>query len=127
MFGWPIDGDCLDVGNKESYREANRWCWERDGGSFHELRPYIDAGGADEEIQAVLAKLERDPRTTLITLAVDPSRVGTLTARYLEEPRTVPVNVVCRADGPLRDQAEAMDANLTLEQVPGQTELLLPD
>jgi dTDP-glucose pyrophosphorylase len=113
MFGWPIDGDCLDVGDPASYREANRICWEATGRPFQELRLFVDAAGQREErTLSSLKGFSDDRRVTLIVVAVETERVAGLAGYLRENPCAVPVNVMERAGENPAAQAAELDANL---------------
>ena len=94
-YAWMIDGECLDVGDPASYREADRVAWEKQGKKAVALEVLLDArtgdGGA---LERLLGRLEGEPCVRMAHLAVDPADRQRYQAWLTEHPHLVPVDVL---------------------------------
>jgi glucose-1-phosphate thymidylyltransferase len=93
VYGWMIDGECLDVGDPPSYRRADSMAWKRQGKKAAAIEVLLDGRGVDDgAIDALLDRLEQEPAVTMVHLADgEPLRCEALvTAR----PHLLPVDVI---------------------------------
>jgi glucose-1-phosphate thymidylyltransferase len=98
FYGWPIDGDCLDVGDPASYREADRFAWERRNEKVKKaaaVEVLLHGGGLDEgALAGMLDRLEAEPGVTMVHLAVAPADLQRAEAWVAAHPHLVPVDAV---------------------------------
>ncbi len=108
IYGWMIDGECLDVGDPASYRAADRIAWEKQGekkASAVEL--LIDGRSIDQEaLGRLLDRLEREPQVAMAHLAVPAAAVQPMEAWVASHPHLLPVDVL-EASLPLPELARA--------------------
>jgi glucose-1-phosphate thymidylyltransferase len=117
MYGWRIDGECLDVGNPESYRSVNDLCWQRENGiAFREARVLVRALDSADRLDYLLAGLEAAPNVSLIWLELPGAAESHRWEQGLAQaPTLVPVNILTAADRDGRSLARELECNWIFE------------
>lgn len=107
MYGWMIDGECLDVGDPSSYRAADRIAWEKQKKKVAAVELLLDGRSTDAAaLQRLLDRLERDPEVAMAHLAVPAAAVQPMEAWVTAHPHLLPVDVL-EASLPLSELARA--------------------
>jgi glucose-1-phosphate thymidylyltransferase len=113
MYGWMIDGECLDVGDAASYRRADSLAWKKQGKKSRAIEVLLDGRGVDDaRIEALLDRLEMEPAVTMVHLADDAAeRCEALVTR---RPHLLPVDVM-PTSAPAQALALARDCRWIVE------------
>jgi glucose-1-phosphate thymidylyltransferase len=98
FYGWLIDGDCVDVGDPASYREADRIAWERRGNKVKKaaaIEVLLDGRELDEDALArMLDRLEAEPAVTMVHLAVASADLQRAESWVAAHPHLLPVDAL---------------------------------
>jgi glucose-1-phosphate thymidylyltransferase len=95
MYGWMIDGECLDVGDPASYREADRIAWEKQKKKAGAVELLLDGRSMDEAaLERQLDRLEREPDVLMAHLAVPAAAVSPMERWVTAHPHLLPVDVL---------------------------------
>ncbi len=95
MYGWMIDGPCLDVGDPASYRAADRIAWEKQKKKAAAVEILIDGRAMDEPaLERLLDRLERDADVVMAHLAVAAAALQPMELWVADHPHLLPVDVL---------------------------------